>query len=50
MIGDAIASTTGAEAVHRYAARQLVNGALVATESIRTTLKGSKTHRGISIR
>lgn len=50
MIGDCIANLEGVEQVRRFGARQLVNGSLVATENIRSTLKSSKQHRGISIR
>lgn len=50
MLGDAIANVDGVEQVRRFGARQLVNGSLVATESIRSTLKASKGHRGLSIR
>ncbi len=50
MLGDAIAQCDGVEQKRTYSARQLVNGNLSAVESIRSTLKASKAHRGLSIR
>lgn len=50
MVGDAIAAVEGVQVVHRYSAKPHVNGDLVATENIKTTLKSSKRHQGITIR